>query len=107
MTMIEPTHCAKCGAKAPVHWHCDQDGDGGPYCDDCFAKHDCRDNHEEGCATKVFECEDPEEAKREPWQERAQWCGYTNTGICQANVAKACKWPYCTHEVRGRRHATL
>ena len=32
---------------------------------------------------------------REPWQETGQRCGWTDTGVCQAKIAKACKWPHC------------
>lgn len=37
---------------------------------------------------------------REPWQEPGQRCGWTDTGICQARVAKGCEWPACSRERR-------
>lgn len=36
----------------------------------------------------------------EPWQENGQKCEMTNTGVCVANISKACVWPKCT--ARGR-----
>ena len=38
---------------------------------------------------------DLEEEPREPWQETGQRCGWTDTGICQARIAKTCVWPHC------------
>lgn len=37
---------------------------------------------------------------REPWQEAGQRCGWTDTGVCQARIAKGCKWPICSRERR-------
>lgn len=36
----------------------------------------------------------------EPWQETGQRCGWTDTGVCQARIAKACQWPACSREGR-------
>ncbi len=39
-----------------------------------------------------------EELSSEPWQETGQRCGWTDTGICAARIAKGCKWPVCVHK---------
>ena len=44
---------------------------------------------------RVFGGKEP----REPWQEVGQRCGWTDTGICQARIAKGCKWPFCSRKV--------
>jgi hypothetical protein len=47
--------CTSCQQRAWVYFYCDEAADG-PWCEACFAATPCgRGEHDEGCATKVFD----------------------------------------------------
>lgn len=47
-------NCSVCGKDVTRrYWTCDEEGFDEHYCDACFARHPCKSEHNQGCATLI------------------------------------------------------